>query len=377
MKISSHFDSGNIEVVSLSDNGQAKLKIRKDTNSDFLQWFHFRLSDALGLDCTLEIMNAGETTYPGGWENYRACASYDRKEWFRVPTTYEDGVLKIHYTPTKNSMFFAYFAPYSYEQHLDLIHEAQLSPLCTAEVIGQTVEGRDLDLLTIGESGDEKKKIWVIARQHPGESMAEWFIEGMLGRLLDEDDAVSRRLLDKCCFYIIPNMNPDGAIAGNLRANAAGANLNRAWAAPDKKDSPEVYHTLNKMDSIGIDLMLDVHGDEAIPYNFVTTSEGVPGYNQHLCDFEDMFKDLWKDINPDFQDTHNYGKDKPGEANLAVCSNAIYYRFKCPSFTLEMPFKDNDDYPNPSYGWSAERSMLLGRSVLDVFGGVIDHLKKF
>lgn len=376
MKISSNFDSGNIEVLSIN-NGHAELNIRKDTNSDFLQWFHFRATDVLGLNCRFELKNAGQTTYPDGWKNYEACASYDRKEWFRVPTTFEDGVLTIDYTPNHNSIYFAYFAPYSYEQHQDLIHEAQLSPLCSLEVIGQTVEGRDMDMLIIGEPGDAKKNVWVIGRQHPGESMTEWFIEGMLSRLLDEDDSLSRKLLEQTCFYVIPNMNPDGAIAGNLRANAAGENLNRAWAEPDAKKSPEVYHTLKKMDEIGIDFMLDVHGDEALPYNFVTTSEGVPGYTQHLHDFEEAFKTLWMRLCPDFQDEFHYPKDEPGKANLTVCSNAINHRFRCPSFTLEMPFKDNTDLPDPVYGWSPERSKLFGETFLSVLLNVLPEVKKF
>lgn len=376
MKISSNFDSGNIEVASI-ENGHAKLNIRKDTNSDFLQWFHFRAIDVLGQACKFELLNAGESTFPDGWENYEACASYDRQEWFRVPTKYENGVLTIEYTPTHNSIYLAYFTPYSYEQHQNLVHEAQLSPLCSLEVIGQTYEGRDMDMLIIGDPHVGKKTVWVIGRQHPGESMAEWFIEGMLIKLLDEDDSVSRKLLEDCCFYVIPNMNPDGAIVGNLRANAAGENLNRAWLNPDLIKSPEVYHAIAKMDEVGVDFMLDVHGDEAIPYNFVTTSEGVPGYSQQLHNFEESFKSLWMQLCPDFQDTHHYDKDKPGEANLTVCSNNIYHRYKCPSFTLEMPFKDNDDLPNPVYGWSAERSILFGESFLNVLLGVMDKIHKF
>ncbi len=77
---------------------------------------------------------------------------------------------------------------------------------------------------------------------------------------------------------------------------------------------------------------------------------------------------------PDFQDTHSYGKDEPGKANLTVCSNAINHRFKCPSFTLEMPFKDNDDMPDEVYGWSAERSMRFGESVLPVMLGMVGEL---
>ncbi len=101
-------------------------------------------------------------------------------------------------------------------------------------------------------------------------------------RLLNTDDPVSRKLLQEACFYIIPNMNIDGAIAGNLRASASGVNLNREWQAPSPKKSPEVYHTLKKMDETGVDLMLDVHGDEVLPYNFIAASEGIPGYNDYI-----------------------------------------------------------------------------------------------
>lgn len=365
MRISTHFDSGNIEVISIADT-EAKLNIRKDTHSNFKQWFHFRVTDVQDEDCSFAITDAAEAFVPEGWENYNVCASYDNQEWFRVPTTYVDGVLSWDFSSDYNSVYFAYFAPYPYQRHLDLIQEAQMIPFCQASVIGQTVEGRDIDMLTVGDSENARLKFWVIARQHPGETMAEWFVEGFLNRLLDGDDSVSRKLLEEVCFYVIPNMNIDGSIAGNLRANAAGANLNRAWAEPNLKESPEVYYTLNAMDKVGVDFMLDVHGDESIPYNFVTTSEGVPGYNDKLHQFEENFKRLWMRLCPDFQDTHSYGKDEPGKANLTVCSNAINHRFKCPSFTLEMPFKDIDDMPDETYGWSAERSMRFGESILPV-----------
>jgi len=46
----------------------------------------------------------------------------------------------------------------------------------------------------------------------------------------------------------VPNMNPDGSWRGHLRTNAAGANLNREWAAPSAERSPEVLLVRNKMD---------------------------------------------------------------------------------------------------------------------------------
>lgn len=44
-----------------------------------------------------------------------------------------------------------------------------------------------------------KKAIWIIARQHPGETMAQWFTEGLIDQLLSQDSR-SHQLLDKAIF---------------------------------------------------------------------------------------------------------------------------------------------------------------------------------
>lgn len=376
MKISSSFDSGNIQVVSIDDKKNIiRLKIRKDTQSDFLQWFHFRLTGAKGRPCKLIILNAGDTTYPDGWKNYSTCASYDREDWFRIPTTFRNGQLTFTLTPQHESVFFAYFEPYPYERHLDLIHAAQMSDEVTMTVVGKTFEGRDIEMLTCGKPGRRKKAIWVIARQHPGESMTEWFIEGLLERLLDSDDAVAKKLLRHAVFYIVPNMNPDGAIAGNLRANAAGRNLNREWRTPSKKFSPEVYYVREKMDETGVHLMLDIHGDEAIPYNFVVPSIGIPGYDEYYEQMEQKFIDHWIGTCPDFQDKHKYPVDLFDKSTMTMGSTGVAHRFGCLAFTIEMPFKDNDDLPDKRHGWSGNRSKQLGASILSPVLHVLEDLR--
>lgn len=375
MHISSAFDAGNIEVISAVDPQNIELNIRKDTHADFFQWFYFRVQEAQGLDLSLNILNASESSYPEGWEDYQAVASYDRITWFRVPTSYDGKKLTIEFMPEYNSVYLAYFAPYSHDQHLNLLSTAQMSPNAIVVNIGQTVQGRDLDMLVIGNDEDEsKKRIWLIARQHPGESMAEWFIEGFLNRILDDSDPLSRKLLEKAVFYVVPNINPDGSLLGNLRANAAGVNLNREWANPNPETAPEVYHILKTMELTGVDLNLDIHGDEGLPYNFISSIEGIPSYNAHLKMIDEKFSESWERISPDFQTKEGYPKNEPGKANLNVCSKAIGEKFACLSMTMEMPFKDNADMPDEIFGWSPDRSMNLGASVLHPIAEIVDDL---
>ncbi len=373
VNISSKFDGGNIEVIKADDVKNIQLKIENDTNSEFLQWFYFRMQGTEGQDCKLEILNAGDAAYPDGWEDYQVRISYDRVNWFTAPTSYDGSKLTIEITPESNSVYFAYFAPYTYEQHLDLIHYAQESPLCSMESLGETTQGRPIDFLQIGE-GDGKKKLWVIARQHPGESMAEWFMQGLIERILDEEDSASVELLEKANIYLIPNMNIDGSILGNLRVNGKGVNLNREWQNPNKETSPEVFYAKQKMREIGMDFNLDVHGDEGLPYVFLSGIEGIPSFDAKLNMLTDAFMNNWKIINPDMQDVHGYPKNAPGEANLMVCSKNLGEEFKCLSQTLEMPFKQNNNIPDEVYGWSPDRSIKLGASLVSNLLSIVDDL---
>lgn len=369
LHISTQFDSGAIDVVSLNDHRNIELNIRADNASEFAQWFHFALHGAAGLPVTLRFLNAGACAYPKGWAGYQVVASHDRQNWFRIATMFDGQVMTAHAAPTGDCMYFAYFEPYSYELHLDLLASAAQSPHVTQERLGSTLDGRDMGLLRItGARGStplpEKKRVWLIARQHPGETMAEWFIEGFLERLLDGDDPVSRVLLQRCVFYVVPNMNPDGAVRGNLRTNAAGANLNREWAEPTLERSPEVFLVRQKMLATGVDLNLDVHGDETLPYNFCVGSEGNPGYTPQVAALEDAFKSAWMASCPDFQDQTNYGRSEPGTANQTLATNWVAQQFGCLALTIEMPFKDNAQLPDAATGWSGARSKRLGASVL-------------
>lgn len=378
--ISSSFDAGAIEVLSLTDPQDIQLHIRRDNASDFAQWFYFCLHGAAGTPVRLNFLNAGQCAYPKGWEGYRVVCSYDHQNWFRLDSDFDGQVLRTAFTPAGNSVYLAYFEPYSHERHLDLIGSAAASEHVTLERLGSTLDGRDMTLLQITSARSalplaQKKKVWLIARQHPGETMAEWFVEGFLERLLDEADPTARVLLDQCVFYVVPNMNPDGAVRGNLRTNAVGANLNREWAEPSLERSPEVYGVRQKMLEVGVDLSLDAHGDEGLPYNFVVGTEGIPGWGADIEALEEAFKTAWKAASPDFQTARGYDRGGREEANMTLATNWIGHQFGCPAFTIEMPFKDNADLPDRQVGWNGERSKRLGASVLQPVLALVGKLR--
>jgi len=365
MIISSQFDAGNIECIDASDPGNVQLRIHNDNQSAFFQWFYFRAANVKDQDCRYIITNAADAAYVKGWEAYSAVASYDREFWFRVDTCYADGHLVIEHNSSEDQVYFAYFAPYSMERHADLLAFAQTSERCQAETLGLSLDGQTMDCLRFGEPGENRKTIWCVARQHPGETMAEWWMEGMINRLVDQSDPVVESLLEKAVIYLVPNMNPDGSRRGHLRTNAVGSNLNREWDNPTAEKSPEVVCVLDKMMQTGLDFGLDVHGDEALPYNFIAGTEGIPGWNPVRQQRLDLYKQLLAKINPDFQTENGYPANAAGNANMSYCSNALAERFGAPVMTLEMPFKDASGTPDKLQGWSPERCAKLAYSCLD------------
>ncbi|MDD0976593.1 M14 family metallopeptidase [Pseudomonas fontis] len=375
LSIDCAFDSGNILIRDVSNPAQVRLAIRPDTHSNHFQWFHFKASGLTpGQTHQFNLENAGESSYNAAWQGYQAVASYDQQTWFRVPSQFDGKALHFSLEAREPQAWFAYFEPYPRARHNQLIERAVSLPNVALLATGRSVEGRDIPLLRAGDGAAGKRKIWIIAQQHPGEHMAEWFMEGVIDRLEQNDETV-QALLEKADLYLIPNMNPDGAFHGHLRTNFKGKDLNRAWQDASSELTPEVLFAQQQMKLHGVDLFLDAHGDEEIPHVFTAACEGNPGYTPRIAELEERFRSTLCSVTQDFQTKHGYALSKPGEANMTLACNAVGQAYDCLSLTLEMPFKDHDDAPNAVTGWSGARSKALAGAVLETFEKMAGNLR--
>lgn len=367
MEIDAGFDGGSIEVdgEAIGSSPEVPLRLRADSAADLRQWFCFRSSGDPGELRAFRVVNAGEAEYPDGWDDYRVCASYDGEDWFRVATRYEGGSLRFRHRSSRRSITFAAYAPYPLARQRRLLGWARRSERARVDVIGETVDGRDLSLITLGREGPSALHVWMIARQHPGETMASWCAEGIVLRLLDEGDPVTSALLEDAVIHVVPCVNIDGGVRGNHRTNASGRDLNRSWDDPDPVLAPEVFSLRRAIAERGVDMFLDLHGDEALPYVFAAGCEGNPGYTPRLRALESDFAVTLEAADPSFQRVKGYDIDPPGEADLSCAANWIAERYDCLSLTLEMPFKDDANHPSYRRGWSPGRSESLGRALLE------------
>ena len=110
---------------------------------------------------------------------------------------------------------------------------------------------------------NNKKTVFMIGRQHPGETVGSHVIKGCIDFLLGDSDE-AKKLREIYDFQIVPMMNPDGVIVGNSRTGFAGCDLNRRWSKPNEIIHPEIFYIksliLNTAVNQNISFVIDFHG---------------------------------------------------------------------------------------------------------------------
>ena len=107
-----------------------------------------------------------------------------------------------------------------------------------------------------------KDAIFIIGRQHPGETLSSFFIEGMIKSILDN------RLYDNNCFVIYPIVNQKGVLNGNHRYTNK-KDYNRLWHTTGV--IPEIDYIKSMMDKYNIVNFIDVHCDEITKKDYIRT----------------------------------------------------------------------------------------------------------
>jgi murein tripeptide amidase MpaA len=403
ISVSDAFDGGNIKFITQRPNPNdarildVVLHIKPDPYTELekiahMQYFSFRVTIhgiTVSQRVNYVIENANTVSYPEAWTGTTVFYSDDvgdSESWRRNQDTfYMDGKLSWEHLHTVDcSIYFSYFPPFSYERHLSLI--SKCAKYASVRTLGQSLDGREIECVSVGTGS---LTCWIIHRQHPGETMAEFYAEGLLTRLLGLDTAGKvddqvATVLKLYTFYVVPCMCPDGSVRGHLRTNACGANLNREWTtkgdyeAPTLERSPEVYAVLNKMDETGVDVFLDIHGDEELPYNFICGATHIPQWGPRLKSLHGAFTAAYSRANSDIQQKIGYPPPDEPESVLNymnVATNQISNRFNCLGLTLEMPFKDCLSNSDPQFGWTPARSGKLGASVLDPLEYIHPYLR--
>lgn len=361
MRINSEFCGGAIEVIEAECANNIQVNIPKDNQACTRQWFYFSVETNQPETHSIDIKNAGDVTFSQAWQGYKVFASYDNENWFTLPTQFDGQSLTFGHESTSTKTYYAYFVPYSLKRQSQLENELAQHNDISIETISTTANGNSINLLSIGEISSGKKNVWIIARQHPGESMAQWIAEGIVNSFAN----VSRHqsFLSQVNLFVVMNMNPDGSEIGNHRTNAVGQNLNRCWSAPSIESCPEVYAVQQVIKKRGVDFFIDIHGDESIPYNFMMA------YGNELEG--EQFKQLLAEEAPRFQlkyDYETYNNSCGSSCGPTTCGSGqtatsyVAQNFDAISLLLEASFKPLGDNTS-SETWEQSECIELGESI--------------
>lgn len=285
------FESGSI--ADINKLGENEFRLHLDGQQDArgrnrqATWYYFRMEQVAGRELTLrftdfigEYNDVPSTRAPVG-SSYRPWFSEDNEHWQQFSELRWDAAkdeATVTLRPQADTVWVAHVPPYPNTRLLQLLADVERSPAARVEVIGQSVLGRPLHLVTVtnlDRPDAGKKVVWLMARQHPWESGTSFIMEGAL-RFIVSDDPAAQKLRDQNIFKFMPMMNPDGVARGDVRFNVNGYDTNRQWDLVDLRDKqwlrkmPEIWYVktavLAQQARQRIDVMINLHTDESNEY---------------------------------------------------------------------------------------------------------------
>jgi hypothetical protein len=250
-----------------------------------MTWFYGRLSNVLNREVTIQIEGLVYTVYNGRQGNILPFErntvpvySYDGEVWERFVDCGFDRqsrTYRIRHIFSRDVVWIAYIPPYTLGRLEALLHSMRTQPGVTIETMGESVEGRPLYLVNVGEPDrpdQNRPVVWVVARQHAFEAGGTWAVEGLL-RFLTGSDPAAASVRNRLTFRLCPMLNPDGVTKGGTRFNARGVDLNRHWSEEDplSKDSvtaPEIVLVKQAIRrwraSHRLDLWINIHNNDMV-----------------------------------------------------------------------------------------------------------------
>ena len=206
---------------------------------------HFQLHAKPGSRLTLEFRNL-DNVWNGvsgsiARELKAVVISEDGRAWKSVPLeSLPENRVQLHVEMPGPRLYVARVEPYRLSDLDKFLAGIRTNRLVQVTVIGRTVQGRELEIVRVGNPG-APFRVFLRARAHAWEPGGNWVVEGLVHRLL-EKDAESRKYLERYCVYILPMANKDGVALGRTRFNMQGKDLNRDWDKPaDPQLAPENF----------------------------------------------------------------------------------------------------------------------------------------
>lgn len=249
-------ECGSVQKWTRHDDDTLDVWLREEAPGVFAHWFDVTVVLRPGQEAlVLRIVTAGNSWFPAGWKDYRPFVrTKDVGQWVRSSSAFDlSGRLVLSDFSGARELRVAWYAPFDLER---------LAQFCDGSpALGELLVPERAGRLAISLPGESSGTILLIGRQHPGESMASFFVEGALAEIVS---LRTRRLT----YLVFPVLGARGLATGRHRTLREGTDLNRSWV--DSGETPEVVEVLKAVqDASSVRLVLDVHGDEVSKLSYI------------------------------------------------------------------------------------------------------------
>lgn len=215
--------------------------------------------------------------------------------------------------------------PATYDAWLD---DAERHPEVTRSLLGQSAQGRDIEMLRIGNP-EAREQVVLVGRQHPPEvsgALAMFpFMETLLG-----DDPLARAFRARFEIVAVPLLNPDGVVLGYWRHNTGGLDLNRDWGGFTQPETRLMDGLLKQIDADPdeqLRLFLDFHStDKDVFYTIPDEWPTVP----------ELFTRNWLDRYQQRMPGYEVNIEARHSVGSIVSKGHVYDTYGVPAITFEL-----------------------------------------
>lgn len=280
--VSLDFDSASAQYVKVDSGKRIRFSLAANAGGDERLWFYFRVHSSTPISPQFVIENASEA-HQHNWDVVRPVFSSDGKRWVK---TEPDGAeletslfsrliaklqgrrpgFRFQSPITASDFWVAYSYPYSNQELSRFLASIETDPRVNFSSLGQSAQGRPIRKIDIaaspGNQATDLQDIWIICREHPGETPAAFVLEGLVDAILDK--SADSDLLSSFRFHIVPMLNVDGVAEGNYYRNTEGIDIAQDWKIFQSVETRALHEAMHEnLESLKVALVVNLHSANA------------------------------------------------------------------------------------------------------------------
>jgi hypothetical protein len=341
--VRAEFEGGSIGQATFVAPGHLRFYAAAGTSPRPL-WFHFAVEGVTLPALRCDLVNADECFGPRrDWANVRPVFSADGRNWERlvraeyVEETPDLGYFSFTVPIVGPSTQVAYCYPYTTEDLRRALNSVPDRRGLLVDELCRSSEDRTVAYLRFGNHTDPERNVWILARQHAGETPASYVVEGLIQWFCRLDPPVLESLADTA-FHLVPMVDVDGVVHGRYGKDQRPVDYNRDWR--EHPTLPEIKALVAAMretqDRASLAVVVDIHAPhhgDAECYLFGSDFEHAPAVSAMQSRFVKRLAAVSPESVDFREDAVRGNPNPPGSAR-----EFLRQAFDVPVLTLEVSY---------------------------------------